>query len=321
MDKLIIFNVWWAMASFCEIDWKKIIIDLWLGQNFSPTNDFLLNYAKHQNWEKSQTDWQTEKYHIDQLIISHPHKDHLSDIKSFSEYFYPWLVTTPNDNEWMGKEESLNWELVFWNNTPDNDVIFFKDNFISWRNPPLKSVVKGLEIYYIKPPIIEQSIWTTNYTNNTSLICSVQIWINRILLTWDIMKCWMEWMLNNRIVNIIPESKTETTFNNAIKKTSILVAPHHWLESAYNINAMKLMKDNLSLIIIPEKKSYADSNRNIHPSYYNWDYWSGINILQIDNNQTSFSQSTVKTSTWHIIIKWNDVMKVNDSDLLIPTFA
>lgn len=314
MNKWIIFNVGWAMASYWEIDWKKIIIDLWKSDEFSPVKDFLLDYAEKNNW--GEENW---KYKIDQLIISHPHKDHLSDIKEFDKYFYADLVTTPNDNEWMWKEESINWDLVLWDE-PDKDVLFLKNNVIKDRQPPLRSCTKFLELYYIKPKIIEEEITPkSDYVNNTSLVVILNINWQKIMLPWDIMSSWMDYMLNNDIVNIVPSTETKIKIKNSIKSINILVAPHHWLKSAFNKDAMDLMKDRLDVVIIPEKPTSEDSVRQVHDSYYNWDYWNWIDVFYYEDRKEK-NEKTIKTSRWHLIIKWNNIIKLKKKENIVEAF-
>lgn len=320
MDKIITFNVGWAMASYCEVWWKRIVIDIWTKTDFSPVLNFLLPYAKNQNWEKSRTKEHENKYHIDQLVISHPHRDHVADIENFYTYFYPEFVTTPNDNDWMENDESINWDLVFWSNTPDMAVKFFKDNLIKWRKPPLKSIVPQFELYYIPPKKIEKHTPISDYTNNTSLVCIINLQWRKIMLPWDMMESWMKWMLNNRIVNIIPNSKTETIFKNAIKKINTLIAPHHGLESAFCVDALNEMRDNLRLVILPEKPTTEDDKRQIHPRYYNSEFGSWIDIITFED-WTSKKQWTVKTSMWHIILTGTTTIKVTDDNNLLKVFV
>lgn len=326
MDKLIIFNVWWGMASYCEVWWQKIIIDLWSSEEFSPTLDFLIPYANEcwrKKQEKKNNKWENvfkwKKYIIDQLIISHPHRDHLSDIENFDKEFYAELVTTPNSNDWM-EDESLNRDLVFWDAEKDDKVVYLKDNLINWRTPPLKSCSNQIEIYYIKPKIVENEITPkSDYVNNVSLVCVLNINGKKIMLPWDIMKSWSNWMLDNRVINVIPGTKTETVFKNAVKKINILVAPHHWLESAYNSNLLNEMKDNLELIIIPEEISHEDWKRQVDSGYYGSNYWSWVEICSIDDD-SSEKQSTYKTSRWHIIISDKWIYKSQNLEDLIDLF-
>lgn len=82
--KVVIFNVGGALSSYVETKTKKIIVDLGKSSDFSPVNDFLLPLFKKKN-EKSTNG----KYQVDQLILSHPHLDHISDLENFDKHFYP----------------------------------------------------------------------------------------------------------------------------------------------------------------------------------------------------------------------------------------
>lgn len=309
------------MASFCELDWKRIIIDRWKKDDFSPTLDFLLPYAKHSNRNKSLR--QTDKYHIDQLIISHPHKDHISDIENLYKHFYPEFVTTPNDNKWMENNEVLNRELFLWNLPIDKTVQFFKDNLVLWRTPPLKAIIKWFEIYYIPPKKIEQEITPIlDYPNNTSLVCIIQIWKWKILLPWDIMPTWIQRMINNKVTTIEYWTKTEKSFENAIKKrdVEILIAPHHWLKSAFCTDLMNNIKDTLKLVIIPEKPTNKDSIREVDNRYYSTEFGSGTTIYNYESKLNEQVQWAIKTSMWHIIITENNIINIKENKNLMNAF-
>lgn len=329
MDKVIIFNVGWAMASFCEIGGKRIIIDLWSSNDFSPTLDFLLPYAQQQKWnfweseiwENGEKDYDWKKYHIDQLIISHPHRDHLSDIENFYKYFYPKLVTTPNDNEGMW-DECLDWELVFWDREKDDKVIFFKDQLIEGRKPPLQSSTDRLELYYIKPPIVEDELPSSDYVNNVSLVCLINVSWKYILFPWDIMQSWSDWMLDNEVTGIrSSQPNTVIKFKNRVEKTNIFIAPHHGLKSAYNVNMMNKIKDSLELIIIPEKSTTEDDVRQVDNRYYDGNYWKWLDVYNIDDETINKGQSTIKTSTGHICICNGKIIKIKNNKLLLDLFS
>ena len=97
--KQVIFNVGGALSSYTEFGEKKLMIDIGKSSEFHPILDFLLPLFKAQRYGKSSQS--TNKYLIDQLLISHPHKDHISAIEEFDKYFYPDLLTCPNNNEGM----------------------------------------------------------------------------------------------------------------------------------------------------------------------------------------------------------------------------
>lgn len=322
MNKLAVFNVWWAMAAYCEIWWKKIIVDIGTKNWFSPINDFLQPLAIKENRAKSTIKWQETKYHIDQLIISHPHKDHLSDIKNFHQYFYPEFVTTPNDNAGMASDETLNRDLFLGSLPIDSNTDFLRKNFITWRTPPLKSIVQGFEIYYVPPKKIEVDLAKADYANNTSLICIITIWSNKVMLPWDIMPTAINWMMSNHCYSLIPWSQTKTSFENAIKKRgiNILVAPHHWLKSAFCSTMMNLIKDELKLIIIPEKPTTADDVRQVDNRYYSGEFGSWIDVYDYENQKRTQFWS-MKTSVWHIVITPDQIAKVREPNNLVNLFS
>ena len=159
--KQVIFNVGGAFSTYIETNKEKIIVDLGKSSDFSPTKDFLLPYFK-RNTKNADG-----KYIINQLILSHPHNDHISDIKNYDKSFYSNLLTTPNDNEGMPKNEKLNWSLI--TNPNDDYVSYLRSNMLQGRKPPLKSTnPTNLFIYYIKPSRCEKlsDLEKKNYSNN-----------------------------------------------------------------------------------------------------------------------------------------------------------
>ena len=82
--KTVIFNVGAAMSAYVETDNKKIVIDLGKSSDFSPVNDFLLPLFEKRGEKKDYG----EKYYINQVFISHPHRDHISDLSDLDEHFY-----------------------------------------------------------------------------------------------------------------------------------------------------------------------------------------------------------------------------------------
>jgi beta-lactamase superfamily II metal-dependent hydrolase len=128
------------------------------------------------------------KYCISQLIISHPHNDHISAIEDFNTYFYPELLTCPNDNTGMKESEKINWELFEEN--PNIDIL--KKALID-REPPLRPRNPLNQfIYYLAPKEVECEKNLTNggetYCNNISIVTYLRVNGTRVLLPGDIMK-------------------------------------------------------------------------------------------------------------------------------------
>ena len=87
--KVAILNVGGALSSYIEVSGKKVVIDLGSGNDFSQLMTSWFLYSKKKSYEK-----RNNKYLIDQVILSHPHKDHISDLAEFDKHFYMNLYTT-----------------------------------------------------------------------------------------------------------------------------------------------------------------------------------------------------------------------------------
>jgi len=164
--KQIIFNVGGALSTYVEFDDKTLLVDIGKSSTFNPVTDFLLPLYKKINAKKHSG---TSKYHLDQLLISHPHKDHVSALEDFEKYFYPELLTTPNDNEGMKQDHLINWDKI--GNEDDTSIIKLREMLIG-RQPPLRTTSDQNEfIYYIPPKKVEDDTQLTSesYCNNISI--------------------------------------------------------------------------------------------------------------------------------------------------------
>ena len=79
--KLVVFNVGSALCVYAEHQTTRIVFDIGKGNNFSPVNDFLLPLYEKRGEHRLKN--RNNRYGISQLIVSHPHKDHISDIQEF----------------------------------------------------------------------------------------------------------------------------------------------------------------------------------------------------------------------------------------------
>lgn len=76
--KLVVFNVGSALCVYAEHQTTRIVFDIGKGNNFSPVNDFLLPLYEKRREHRLKN--RNNRYGISQLIVSHPHKDHISVI-------------------------------------------------------------------------------------------------------------------------------------------------------------------------------------------------------------------------------------------------
>lgn len=310
--KQVVFNVGGALASYIEIGSKRIIIDAGKNDSFCPIKDFLIPL-----YDKRKEPKDNDKYHLDQVILSHPHNDHISAIESLYNNFSIDLLTTPNDNQGMLDKDKINWDLV--DNPDDKYTSFLRKKMLPGRTPPLKSTnPTDLFIYYIAPTESESDNNTdlskSNYTNNTSIATYLKINNNKIFMPGDLMKDGMDYIIKN-------ESSLRRHLGEGV---DILIAPHHGLKSSFSTKLFSSMKDNKTrcLNIISEKKSTTESNRVVDPRYSSSEYCKGENNFSTKDNIVCQK----KTSTGHIFIDYNQSNKpkfemINDPTILIKRFV
>lgn len=243
---------------------KWIMIDLGSDDAFCPVKDFLLKHLS-----KPDDDG---RYRISQLIISHPHNDHLSAIKEFDTNVNPSLLTVPNDNVGQDDEYKINWDLI--TNQDAELTDYLRENMLKGRNPPLKATTDEVadkfwfKIYYLKPGICEDSadLEKQNYTNNLSIIVRLNYKGKVILFCGDMMKDGMAKLL------------IDTALGNDLAKTGVdfLVAPHHGLKSSFSTELFAAMKGGKpQLNIISERLTSTDSNEQVDDRYASSDYSIG----------------------------------------------
>ena len=284
--KVVIFNVGAALSAYVETDNKKIVIDLGKSSDFSPVNDFLLPLFKKRGERKNTKG----KYYLDQVFISHPHKDHISDLQALDENFFIGLYTTPNDltTGSNAHKRNVNWKLV---DDPDSDGVIKVRELYEGRHLPLRvSLPSKMTLGYIYPGNVEdnKTLISESYTNNISLVLYIHAGY-RILFAADIQKEGMKQLLEEN-------KELEKKVGQGV---DFLVCPHHGLRSSFSTELFNTMKDGKTkkLNIVSEKVN-GDDNRNVDARYSSTDYCEGDNNLSTKNDIVCQR----KTSQGHIFI-------------------
>lgn len=298
MKKIVIFNVGGALSSYGEFDDKRTVIDLGANQDFSPVDDFLIPLSENNKFQIGNDNFNSGKFILDQLFLSHLDNDHISDYVKFREKFHPTYMTCPNDNEtqdsifriiinfFTGENEARKLVLADMKtrtaNVPNNPYGMSPSN-------PLVSTIPGINLFYIRPTDCgaDESL-KSGYANNISLVLHAQVRDKTLLIPGDILKEGMKCLIENN-----------PTFKNLISTAGIdyLIAPHHGLQTSFSEELFSNMAGNKTrLNIISEKVRVADSDENrsdVDSRYYSSDYSTGDNTL---------GQNAVKTSLGHIVI-------------------
>lgn len=286
--KVAILNVGGALSSYIEVSGKKVVIDLGSGNDFSPVNDFLVPLFKKKSYEK-----RNNKYLIDQVILSHPHKDHISDLAEFDKHFFMNLYTTPNDlSKESEKRKNVNWSMV---DDSQSDEVKKLRELYKGRQLPLRVCDNSMTIGYIYPLDVEENktLASESYTNNISI--AVFIHSNyRIFFAADLQKEGMQYMLdtNSEILKPIKQG------------VDFLVCPHHGLKSSFSTYLFSNMKNGKTkkLNIVSEKTTHGkEDKRQVDTRYSSTDYCEGDNNLSTDSETVCQR----KTSNGHIFIDEN----------------
>jgi len=295
MYKITILNVGGAFSAYAELNDKKVVIDLGSGNGFSPVNNFLLPLARNGKFTKSPD--KQEKYHLDQLFLSHLDNDHVSDYVEFRKYFQPEFMTCPNKNPKQNDEFKINDELV--GDMEDSKQLVLDDmdaripNSLNYphmsEDNPLISIINEVDLYYIKPIECESdSTLSTNYANNISLVLFIKLGSKTIFIPGDMSKEGMQYLIENNL-----GLKKEL----ADLGVDYYIAPHHGLQTSFSEYFFQTINGKKTrLNIISEKVRVEDSNENrsdVDSRYYGEEYSSGLNTLK---------QRGVKTSIGHIVI-------------------
>ena len=294
--KIVIFNVGAALSAYVETDNKKIVIDLGKSGNFSPVNDFLLPLFKKRGEKKNYGG----KYYLNQVFISHPHRDHISDLSDLDEHFYIDLYTTPNDltKGYDAHRKNVNWGLV---DDPDSDDVKKVREIYKGRQLPLRVCLPTeMTLGYMYPGNVEdnETLKSESYTNNISLVLYIHAGY-RILFAADVQKEGMKQLLED-------DKELKKMIGQGV---DFLVCPHHGLRSSFSTELFDAMKGGKTkkLNIVSEKAN-GDDNRNVDSRYSSIDYCEGDNNLSTDDNIVCQR----KTSQGHIFIDDDGTVIIED---------
>lgn len=321
---VVIFDVGRGNATFIRTPLNHgMIVDLSTSSEFSPGDFIEKNFLPYLNT--------FEKRSIAQAVLSHPHTDHISDCERLGAgKLYAHYVTCPNDKV---AGEEFNWDRV--NNIDGTKSLDKYRQLLVGRNPPLRSLehmskfttVPPFEygLYYLAPPLCDKLHPSDDneYGNATSIVVYLRYGNNSVLLPGDI----TPEAMNAVLEELKGTQKRFTVFSQAaqaehpdwILKTcdqpslksllakyglSILVAPHHGLESCYSDELHRAMKDGKpQLVVISEKSKQGKNEGSIHSNYQCEQGASGLNVTV--GGIVEKQRRSVTTREGHVLIRFN----------------
>ena len=327
-----IFNVGRGNAAFIRSGLNQgFIVDTGGGEEFDPAS-FI-----HETFVTKLDPYKENK--IAQVTLSHPHSDHISQCERLKSKdpkgasLYPTLLTCPNDKDYKGGTESkekINWNRIKNPKGTEKLLDTYKDLF-SDRQLPLQTIqfdskrtIPNLEygIYYIRPPVCEK-IHEKNdqaYGNCTSIMFYFRHGQHTILFPADMTPEGMKHVLeekngvekrytrfDRKLSEEHPDWREKTSDQPSLKSLlksmglSILVAPHHGLESGFSLDLYAAISGGRpQLVVLSERLHKRETDGSIHSRYYSEKGASGLTVEIEGKKETRRSLSTIKGH--HILI-------------------
>jgi hypothetical protein len=330
---IFIFSVGRGLSIFIRLPSNQgILYDLGYAPNteFSPIDFLNENIMPHLSWHTDETN---NSHNLAQMVISHPHADHLSEIDSVLEshrFNNPSLLTCPHDR---GAGESADFSRI-----ENDDNIALMSSYrrlIGQRNPPLQTFRNSFQgvpnveygIYFMNPSRVNELHPKNDhhYVNGLSICLYYRHGNQNILLTGDITPKVFKEAINDDEGS----EKRFTSFDNSDSsynwhsKTSnqpcigkhlnevglnLLVAPHHGLESCFCEDLYNYIEGGkVDLHILSEKRHKSESDGKVDARYSSEVYSHGHNVDV--NGTTEFRRKITTVNYDHILIKFQGTNK------------
>lgn len=328
------FNVGRGLSILIKTPLNNIIIyDLGSSDDLSPISDI---YSKNDFFSNMVT---LDGKKIAQCLISHPHLDHVLDLTDDNVDFIKEncnLITCQNDKSDNEVGHAINFKRI---NNPgenvsqiDNYKSLYSDRSLPLRtiNPDKDGIDFKMGYYYITHKQANALFDKDNqkYTNSLSIVLYLSYGDKSILIPGDITPEAFKLILNAKCEKRFTDYKTKASEQNRInwsmrtgdqpslkalittKRLSLLVAPHHGLESGYPECLFSAVGEKKpSLILISEGK-HSEKSGNIDKRYQNGIASNGMIIA----NSRRYSLTTRNDGNIKIIIQKNNIELQTKSD-------
>jgi len=293
-----------------------VLFDLGSSEDFSPI-EFV---AKHIAPKLTPY----KKNSIAQCFLSHPHVDHIWEIGRVCDHgnekalLHPNLLTCPNDKV-VGEEVDFD-RLI---NDDNRDLIALYRSSYEHRTPPLQSLesdgranVPNIEygFYYVLPSRVDElhPAVDQDYGNGLSLVFYLRHDKNSILIPGDITPDAMKELLlggkhvakrftyfSNAPAGVPADFHLRTSTQPTLKAVlnqrglSVLVTPHHGLESCYSPELFEAIRGNKPYInIISDKRHLSEQDGTVDPRYQKAEDAIGATVDIEGTEEERYSAST-----------------------------
>jgi hypothetical protein len=322
-----IFSIGRGNAAFVRTGLNHgFVIDMGCSDEFSPAEFIKDTFSKKLTKYKD--------FRIAQALLSHSHRDHIQQCEYLEngKPLHPQLLTCPNDRQ---AGEEVDWDRICDDREGSAELLQTYRDLFKKRNPPLQTIeydksrqlASALEygLYYLRPPTCDSlhPEDDNEYGNATSIMLYLRYGVNTVLFPGDMTPEGMERALDDGrgaekrytifssgFTKDHPKWHEETTDQPGLGTLleehglSVLVAPHHGVESCFSQKLYDTMKDEKpQLVVISEKKHTRPQDGKIHQTYQGKDGASGLNVWIDGVREKRYSVSTANGH--HILIVLN----------------
>lgn len=347
--QVVVFNVRRGLAVFLRLPNNLgMIFDLAGGDAFSPLSFLKEHIAPHlAKYNQSQP--------IAQLIVSHPHADHISEAALFNNSrngLNAGLITLPHDRTPEGAaDESVDFSRI--QNDDNVKLIKAYKELYEGRNPPLQTIDPAAcpsgsfdldyGIYYMRPPHVSKLHPADDhaYGNGLSLCVFIRYGDQTMWLTGDVTPEVHKEMLNGgtsierRFTSFVSGSEYAEESSRVSTSSQptpaelfqrygldVLVAPHHGLKSGFSEELFQCIRGNRTLVnVISEKRHQNSGDGQVDGRYSSRNYAYGTDV-DIEGEKFRRMQVTTRNSHHLLISMGTDLsrpkvyMRKNPADLL-----
>lgn len=322
-----IFNVGRGLSILIKTPQNLVVVyDLGSTDSFSPITDIYRIKDFFREIEK------TNNCCISQCIISHPHLDHISDLIGENTSFISQnsaFITCQNDKPENKNGHKIDFSRI--NNPGENyEQIDNYKSLYKKRELPLVTINPEVDYidfqmgYYYLPHKKVNELFPTDdqeYTNSLSIVLYLSYNGKSILIPGDINpdafelilegKCEKRFTNYNMDLSNYRRKKWATTtdeqpiLKDLLKKNglTILVAPHHGLESGYSEKLFSILGEKKpDIILISEGKHFKNSGL-IAKEYQNGSTSKGLS----ENGKTRWSLTTRNDGNLKVVFDGKDV--------------
>lgn len=328
-----IFNIGRGLCIFIRTALNQgILYDFGSSDDFKPTDFLEKHIIPHLDKYKELP--------IAQRIISHPHADHISNINCLidedgneKDMFKAVLHTCPHHKiNGSAKPEAIDWNRIKNPEGSEDNIEIYKSLYGNGkRSLPLQTIcydslisIPNLEygLYYIRPPVVDK-IYPNNdqeYGNGISFVVFYRHGHHTILIPGDINPDALKHTLDEgkglekrytifdmTQSRLHPQWHVSSNDQPSLKSLlsshglSILIAPHHGLESGFSKDLYNSIKDKKpGLVVISEKRHLSDTDGKVYSFYQSSDGAKGQKVYIEGKEEKRFSVST--RDDHHILI-------------------